>query len=379
MDILNRVQKPRSLDETKPYVDLDSKDYGSPYVPPSSTEGEQLESAPALDSTEDEDPIADESTQTSDVEPPTAVLPAEPLPKDKPMPKEKPEPADLLPHPPILGVKPPPLGAPEMMPKDKPLPKDKPMPKEKPEPADSRPRPPVLGAPLDEATQTPESDSLAPPLKLMPKAKPNPKEKPEPERILAGPVHFGAQPPPPGEPIDIVEDAAKRILAGTVHFGAQPPPPGEPIDIVEDPPTPKSEPQPRSLLGLLGFADGPVGKPKPGPKDKPAPKGKPMPAPPQQFLFPPMNSPDIELYSQTPLFSKSNENSVLNAKMNLLASPHSEDYSDEAYVTMQAVQDYCAVDHTKYCSPMFQMGSISSPHSIGYIFSVCSICWRLEC
>jgi hypothetical protein len=301
MAILNRDHIPRSLegsiDESKPYIDLDGKEDKTPFVPPSSTD---VETQTPLDSAEDEDPVIDEPNQPEPALPVEAPIdeatqtePALPLePKSKPMPKEKPSPEG-----PILGE-----------------PVEKPSPVGKPPPADKAP----------------------------------PKPKPGPRSLLA---KLDDEPTEKPKPID-----------------AKPPP--------ADKAPPKPKPGPRSLLAQLAFQDAPTGKPKPGPKGKPMPnqpmmpyppvnmmpnqpmmpKGKPMPMMPNQPMLPyaPVDSmpiPDAQFFQSMPGFISNarDERSILRANMNLLASPHSADYSDEAYVAIQAVQDYCVIDYSKFC------------------------------
>lgn len=57
---------------------------------------------------------------------------------------------------------------------------------------------------------------------------------------------------------------------------------------------------------------------------------------------------------------QSNENTRLHAQMNFLSSPHSIDYSDEAYIKIQAIQDYCSVDYATFCTSMLE-NSMQSP------------------
>lgn len=196
---------------------------------------------------------------------------------------------------------------------------------------------PIMEEPstVDESTQTTEPE-ISPIVDLPPpKMKPAPKEKPAPGSPLENPPIMN-KPPPLKEkpaPVEVISSPGAEV---TLAPGDKTPP--------------KSKPAPRSLLSFLGYQDEPLGKPKPAPKEKPMPQLTPS--------QPVANAPDILPF---PMFSQPNENTVLRAKMNLLSSPHSEDYSDEAYVTIQAVQDYCASDYTKYCSPMFMMNSIRSP------------------
>lgn len=252
MEILNRIHNPRMLEdsEEKPYIDEDTKDEKSLFLPPVDVNVE-----PSLDAAEDEAPIVEEEPTTTDES--TQTDP------------------EILILPPTIDLT---------------EPKMKPLPKEKPTPGGSGETPPIMSKP--------------PPLE----------GKPAPVEVA---------PAPNGE--------------------------AKPAPIEKAPPKPK--PSPRSLLSFLGIQDEPMmGKPKP------SPKGKPMPQLPPRDPVQPMN-----LFPPFPMLSQTDESTTLRAKMNLLASPHSEDYSDEAYITIQAIQDYCTSDYTKYCSTTPMMNSIRSP------------------
>jgi len=225
-----------------------------------------------------------------------------------------------------------------------------------PPPPPLPPLPPIQ--PVD-SLPTPETGSESGPIigapKPEPKLKPTPKEKPAPGNSV------GQTPPLPPSPPSL---------------GAKP------------------KPTPRSLLSLLGFEDGPKDsnintKPKPGPKGKPTPivpvlgrnipqqpvvPGKlPPTVPPvpptittpaapatttntQQNIFPFLD----ETMPFVPTF-RANENTRLHAQMNLLSSPHSLDYSDEAYIKIQAIQDYCSIDYATFCNSMMVDNMLNSP------------------
>lgn len=200
--------------------------------------------------------------------------------------------------------------------------------------------PPKVIVPVDEATQTPNPLDAAE------------DEAPIEETPVDESTQTVEQPEQPQKPVPLGKPEPKLKPAPL-----EKPAPGGPLGSPPAKPPPKAKPEPRSLFSLLGLEEppapgqGPFGKPPP--KGKPAPKGKPMPNP--------VSAPNGLLFN--PFFSspQSDENTLLHAQMNLLSSPHSEDYSDEAYIAIQSVQDYCSFDYATFCSPMFAMNSQQTP------------------
>mmetsp|Transcript_75092 Transcript_75092/g.162391 ORF Transcript_75092/g.162391 Transcript_75092/m.162391 type:complete len:857 (-) Transcript_75092:19-2589(-) len=200
------------------------------------------------------------------------------------------------------------------------------------------------------------------------KPKPEPKTKPAP--LLQPPTDTGSS-----EEILPIADGGV-VLKPPPADGVKPkpaPPVGELLGAPngaapKDKPKPKPKPTPRTLLSLLGLQDGPGPmKPKPDPKSKPMPVDGPggiggglddMKVPLPFDMMMPMQPPIfLDAPTQTTFDSgffmggmDESDYDRTRAQMALVSSPHSSDYSDEAFITVSTVQDMCSSDFQRVCN-----------------------------